>query len=637
MSVGITAHGNAANVAETVNAEKQEINIGSKAETVSMRNKSRKEVNSNNREYTSYTYNNYNYNAPRNNLPASRVIGVHLPPDAPLTWSLRDRRFSSLDDESKEVDQINHRWNRTLPLVEELDEALSGFRAASPGNDSEALSTDTGEEPLDLKDMKKGILGELKRARKYYRRGSLKQDPLALVVRKIEKDIDPFFLLLGSLVGNEHRSSLYRAIHLMLKGVGDSTTYQDFGIECLQKCLTALCCAPEYLGMSESHRRMMGETVDIFEGLAGLLIQFLNIGDQKLSGTEKDSIERNIDEFRLCLMSANDRSRDLQKPPQDINFLPSQIDGGDLNIVNTYLILYASTPNLPQNHGASMVLRSLGDEKQRQSSLTSAGIAPSELLTYLPYNSRARTADIENCNSHAQVAPVQMQRLSSLTRKVEFQAWLKEVSQSSALLVHGNFGASKSITPLSYLCAQIAKQYDEKEGFLVLTYFCSLHADVYGPKSTSARAATIISDMIGQILSHPESSSLVYNSESIDRNLLKNIKKQDYKTLSKVFVELVRELRQLKMVVLCLIDSISRYEVPSREKETQSMLEMLEKVVNSQRGNKRSSNDKMVFKLMITDGARSLFAHKYFQPDEKIEVTQNIVGSGLKRLELGCN
>lgn len=140
--------------------------------------------------------------------------------------------------------------------------------------------------------------------------------------------------------------------------------------------------------------------------------------------------------------------------------------------------------------------------------------------------------------------------------------------------------------------------------------------------------------LIEQLLSCP-SIQPYYNSASIDKHFLKSLKKNNVEVLCKVFRMLIEQLLPSNMVVFCLIDSISYYEVAQHQSHIRTILALMKNLVGSQSGRKRGLQDRMVFKLMVTDGAQTLYAWKYFKPGQIVEM--NDAGNGSNVLELGGN
>ncbi|KAK8137259.1 hypothetical protein PG984_005199 [Apiospora sp. TS-2023a] len=124
-----------------------------------------------------------------------------------------------------------------------------------------------------------------------------------------------------------------------------------------------------------------------------------------------------------------------------------------------------------------------------------------------------------------------------------------------------------------------------------------------------------------------------YDPELFNRHLLKGLKKKSLDTLSNVFKALIKQLRSTSMVVFCLIDSISYYEDPGREQDTREVLSLLNEIVASQRGRRRKDSDKVLFKLMITAGGKSVNAHRYFNSDGILEMNESVDGNTRLRLQ----
>lgn len=258
----------------------------------------------------------------------------------------------------------------------------------------------------------------------------------------------------------------------------------------------------------------------------------------------------------------------------------------------------------------------------------SLGPSITALRGYLSaFSIKRLSEDIEQCSLQSIVSPNRvLQRLSALTRQDVLQDWLRETSQASAILIHGRVWRSNLATPLSYLCAQISKEYSGSPGFLVLSWFCSLHTE-----EKTSNPAMMLSSLIEQLLSYQEVQPY-YDSAPFDKHLLKNLKKKDVKALCKLFKFLIEQTLPSNMVVFCLIDSISYYEVEEHRGNVRIILAMMKNLVKSQSGERRGLQDRMVFKWMVTDGETSLCAHEYFKPGQILDMIA--AGNGSRVLEI---
>jgi hypothetical protein len=251
----------------------------------------------------------------------------------------------------------------------------------------------------------------------------------------------------------------------------------------------------------------------------------------------------------------------------------------------------------------------------------SSGIGISEILGYLSYNADEAVQDVRRCMSDSQAQGPHMEQLFTLTRRPEFCRWIecKDDTQSSALLVHGNLEPDSFglITPLSYLCAQLATQLYRRESVVVLSYFCGFHSRV---RDKTASAASMMCWIISQLLSHPVVARLVDMSGAVvDRHYVKKIKQRGIEALCQLLKDVMRQLQAHKVLVFCLIDSISSYECGNRREDTLMALTALTSIVRPRR-NTRSAESKMAFKLMVTDAARTQRAYNYFRPEERVNL-----------------
>ncbi|KAL4947650.1 hypothetical protein BDW69DRAFT_109964 [Aspergillus filifer] len=245
------------------------------------------------------------------------------------------------------------------------------------------------------------------------------------------------------------------------------------------------------------------------------------------------------------------------------------------------------------------------------------GPSISMLREELGFHKDDNTADIDECLEVAEITPKQRRQVSVLTKQDAFQRWLKEEAGSAALVAYGNLEIDDYISPLSYLSARIGKQYYGKRGYIVLSYACGLHS-----RSAGYGWSEAVATMIGQLLL--QAGNLLDLKGIMSRHDFKGFKKRNLHTLTTVFASLIGQLRSSRVVLFCLIDSISFYEATERERETKEVLSTLRRLVESMRPGKRDTRKgKMVFKLLISEALTSEIAHKYVKRDEVVEMSED--------------
>jgi hypothetical protein len=185
-------------------------------------------------------------------------------------------------------------------------------------------------------------------------------------------------------------------------------------------------------------------------------------------------------------------------------------------------------------------------------------------------------------------------------------------------------------SPLSYLCARTAHDYANEDKVVVLSYFCDLHepgsSSSSSNKDATAGPAHLMSQLIGQLLSHPVVARAYARDPIFDRHWEKKIKARDAKTLVKVFSALMRRLRACELVVFCLIDAVTRLEMPLRRRRevregTEKVLSELRDLVQERkRGRKRKAGDRMVFKLLVSAGAMRVDAERFFDKRDTVDL-----------------
>lgn len=248
-----------------------------------------------------------------------------------------------------------------------------------------------------------------------------------------------------------------------------------------------------------------------------------------------------------------------------------------------------------------------------------------QLLSLLAYSEEYRAKDIKN-GCRAGLSTLQMRCLSGLSKGQRFRDWLTN-QQSSALLINGN---QKSISnprnsPLSHFCARIAEKYDGWQECFFLSYFCS-SSDSIEPRNPG----TMLCQLIGQLVTIAGKSATVPDLTFLDHHYMNQIKKRDVRTLCEVFSLLIRQLKTARIVVFCVIDSISAFEDPTRSDDNEVVLKRLLNIVHQ----KRIRGHKLLFKLMITAHMHSIHAWKHFDQDERVEMNENAHGGASTDLQL---
>lgn len=143
----------------------------------------------------------------------------------------------------------------------------------------------------------------------------------------------------------------------------------------------------------------------------------------------------------------------------------------------------------------------------------------------------------------------------------------------------------------------------------------------------------MLSCLTEQLLSHP-SVHPYYDSASVDKRMLKRLKKKYVEVLCTVFRMLIEQLLPSNMVVFCPIDVIPYCEVGLHRAHIRIILALMRRLVRSQRGRRRGSHHEMRFKLIVTDEASSLEAYKHFGREQTVDIVDG--GNGSNLLELGA-
>ncbi|KAI0436817.1 hypothetical protein F4803DRAFT_540906 [Xylaria telfairii] len=536
--------------------------------------------------------------------------------DDPYVWNPGLGRISSIEDLDKAQSEIHHRWTQAIPRVKQLKDAviLFHFRYKQSTKD-EILSWSS------LQAMKNELVDLVGVTRKHYRQHYRIQDKTSSALISMEDQLPQFFSWVDSLYSDDFRFCLGAAIKSFLQALmieDDGDRPEAFAIEYIAKVFSMFRSAKEYIDMTPSHRGQMSETIELFECCCDFFTKLFLGGGTGFRGNTKKETQLAADSVNNRIICANDRAKSWNRLRQTNGkgfMLADTSKGGFLNsLLQTLLLQMLSQRSYGPNeaHGPTPNEKIKELREGGEDSLTM-----SELLQYLPFDLKMASQDAERCLPHNSIEKAHMQRLINLVTGDIFRDWVKRSDKSSALLVHGNLepGTLSSITPLSHLCAQIVKEFSNQQNVIVLSYFCGFHAR---PRDKDANAASMLCQLIGQLLTHPLASAANV-IRSIDVHHLKKIKSKDLGVLRQVFSSLIHHLQTCQIIIICILDSISFYEINARLKNTQKVLKTLMSVVRMQQ-QIRGRDTNMVLKLMITDAARSKRAYELFKADERIDM-----------------
>ncbi|KAI1740317.1 hypothetical protein F4680DRAFT_448075 [Xylaria scruposa] len=615
----IANYGKAANVGQ-VEMKDQHNNFASGAETVSVKDES----------YRMKITNNFQINNqgaipqpwPDNDAAmwAACYSGVAVPWDK-VVWDKSAGDYVSAATGVKLTDEMGHRWGQTEESVGRLNEAVLAFQ--SKYREIE----ENGE--VDAEELTPSIQRELKDAIDLYSRDFRKQSSVLGSLRDIETNIASFLLWLKALRTDKHRWSLLSTLRCIIGAITMDRKLDDGVVETVATVVRAFgSCLNDYMMVIETGRltaTMETETIEIYQSIVAVFVPLLNCQGKKLKASQRASIHAKISHLEERLFSANREAKNRSKFPRIDNIHQnSGIPRGDdpsLIIRHIYHFLLEPLITRQKSNGAMLPFESSGRETRlaRQSSALqdNPGISAATLIDYLEYDAETVIADIEKC-LRLNPNPKDMRKLATFTRQDIYQSWLKDESKCSSLLVHGMSTPTSLVSPLSHLCARIAKEYVNEDKIIVLSYFCGLRALGGNPS-----AIDLLCELIGQLLSH-KAIVRIYARDPVERNWRKKIKTRDLKTLLEVFASIVRRLRQYALVIFCVIDSITKIETGKLRKNTEIVLKQLSELVREQKSRGRKADDRMVFKLLVTDAARSLVAHSFFNSRD----TVNLIAGG---------
>ncbi|KAI8954917.1 hypothetical protein F4801DRAFT_603494 [Xylaria longipes] len=624
----IPNYGKAANVGQ-VEMKDQHNNFAPGAETVSIKDES----------YQTKITNNFrisNQGAipppwPDNDVATWMACRSGVPiPWEQVVWNKSAGDYVSAARSVELTDEVRRQWRQTEESVRKLNEAVMVFQ--SKHGESEKSEGVNAEDVARF--IEHSIHDELKNAIDHYSRDFRKQSSVLGSLRDINANIAAFLLWLKALHTDEHRYSLLSTLRCIIGAITMDRKLDDGVIETVATVVRAFGSnLDDYMATIKTGRltaAMETETIEIYQSIVAIFVPLLKCQGRRLKPSQRASVDTKIVDLDDRLFSANKEVRNRYKWHQiDSIHQNSDISRGDdpsLVVRHFYHFLLEMNDNQPlmtrQKSGGVMVPLGPGGretQRARQSSTlqNDPGISAATLIDYLDYDATAVIADVEKC---LQLNPIakDMRKLATFTRQDVYQSWLSDESKCSALLVHGMSTQNGLVSPLSHLCARISKEYIDEDKIIVLSYFCGLRVLAGNPG-----AVDLLCQLIGQLLSH-KAVVRIYTRDPVERNWRKKIKGRDLNTLLEVFSSIVRRLRQCALVIFCVIDSVTKIETGKLRKNTEIVLKQLSELVREQKSRGRKGDDRMVFKLLVTDAARSLVAHNFFSSRD----TVNLIAGG---------
>ncbi|KAI1359008.1 hypothetical protein F5Y08DRAFT_350097 [Xylaria arbuscula] len=574
-------YGNAGNIGQV---QKDQYNNFGPRKAVNVRRKSQRHTKiTNNYQFI----NNHNPPAWPDNLAAT-FISRHTKFQAPgAVWSRNAGDFISEQEEAHLTDQVRLRWDHAETIAKELDVIISGCQARHRRNKgSEESQPREVEAGLSSEEStKRSIIDDLERAIDLYSRGFRKQSSVLGNLRDINTNIARFYAWLKSIADDEQLDDdVVGSLAAVARAFG--TNINGYMSDISTSRLTA---------------RMQTETVDIFESIAGIFVQLLKYRGRKLKPPQRENIDVELSNLKDKLISVENASKTRLNPLRMRGF--DQHSGP----------LPMGDPSLIAGRVHAFLGEQLLQEHFEKSADSPVGLSSAILINYLDYDATMVVPDVEKCLKSAKPTSENVQKLDDFERREAYQSWLTDESKCSSLLVYGMSASTGYVSPLSYLCARIAKERFGKENTVVLSYFCGLRR-----MNTDPNAIDLMCQLIGQLLSHKTVVRL-YAMNPVDHNLEKRIKAKNLNALLYVFCSIIRGLQKHKLVIFCVIDLITKIEQSKLRKDTGIVLEQLSGFVRELNGSvrgrglrKRNMGDIMVFKLLVTDWARSLIAHHHF-------------------------
>ncbi|KAK4545906.1 hypothetical protein LTR36_002470 [Oleoguttula mirabilis] len=233
------------------------------------------------------------------------------------------------------------------------------------------------------------------------------------------------------------------------------------------------------------------------------------------------------------------------------------------------------------------------------------------ILASLQYGGAELRRDLEE---NLEAISTSADRVHYLVAEPQLMNWLIEPS-NAVLLVNGNCAASERNTSTSFIAAKLvetiaiasAGRSGTQYGSIGLYFFCAEHFRSHADRL--AGPAGLLRSFIGELLSSSASFKLRQT-----RKTVLTIDLSDMVQLWAMFETLVAQL-PTTVVLFCILDSITEYEMSDRRPETEYLVGSL---IALSRRNARAGG--CVVKVLLTCPLTSRSLHYSLEPWEVIDV-----------------
>lgn len=216
------------------------------------------------------------------------------------------------------------------------------------------------------------------------------------------------------------------------------------------------------------------------------------------------------------------------------------------------------------------------------------------------------------------LGPYQQGRISFVMENPAFREWFRSTT-SNVLVVRGmDFNATQSdvVSPLSYMCAMLARSVSQVQSVQPAVFFCRLHSD---PDGTLAGPRGMLSSLVSQLaLSLAGRLDLGF----LGANDLSRIHGRRLEDLWMLFEVIVNGLGP--GFVFCMIDGVEFFESEVHSRDMHQVMQWM----SSFTADKERQPGGLVFKLLVTSPMGSEYLRQWFPGAVEVALPGNYLGDG---------
>ncbi|KAI0157022.1 hypothetical protein GGR57DRAFT_78043 [Xylariaceae sp. FL1272] len=571
-------------------------------------------------------------------------------------YSERCGRFITLQEGQREEQASAEMWKEADGEMQRLFLLLGEVRAKFDNK----IGYGIGE--LDLHQCRwEQVMDQVNEAGYRWKTSPARSSRAMQCIEKLGQNSEAFESWLGLLPAGDYGSIIAGGFTIAISAATRYTKIEDEIFQALEEIPQMMEHSRQYMQIYADYRdsALEKQTFHLFRSILRALIQIMQFfkdstfrkisGSILKQGAYKENLLKSLEEVRRhslkiqeeaakCLAFRGlehsnlfrvvDQKQDqgLQKQDQSLHILQAiyellRTNPSVIKNLNSKLVAPSNDADPDDTDDASQRVHDhrlqLGPDVARKKL---AEQSVKELLALLKHDPRFASIDVDDCLRRGQaIVEASKARGASMVQHSKFKEFMAEYLASSSLLVNGNadLAHAEDLSPLSLIAANLVRISESMENpaqpVFVVKFFCSHHRP-FAQQYDAPLPTVLMMSLLGQLIEQMTEKDIGIDLSSLKTSDWLKLDSLNLKALCDLFRDLTLQLPE-KAVLLCVIDEIGLYEIQSLEKETNTIIRRLTRLVKK--------HEDLVFKLLLTCQSRALGVSSYFA-DHTIDLPTDI-------------